>query len=54
MAEAPYTLHVWPAKWNLQSLDPTCLAAIMYLQLTIPGKFKVAPCANPDQSPNGK
>ncbi|KAI9570456.1 hypothetical protein HD554DRAFT_2242925, partial [Boletus coccyginus] len=48
MSEAPYTLHVWPPKWNLQSLDPTCLAAVVYLQLTIPGKFKVAPCTNPD------
>ncbi|KAG6376497.1 hypothetical protein JVT61DRAFT_2490 [Boletus reticuloceps] len=54
MSEAPYVLHIWPSKWNLQSLDPTCLAAVMYLQLTIPGKFKVAPCTNPDKSPNGK
>ena len=54
MSEAPYILHIWPSKWNLQSLDPTCLAAVMYLQLTIPGKFKVAPCTNPDKSPNGK
>lgn len=54
MSDAPYILHIWPSKWNLQSLDPTCLAAVMYLQLTIPGKFKVAPCTNPDKSPNGK
>ncbi|KAF8557308.1 hypothetical protein OG21DRAFT_1457811 [Imleria badia] len=54
MSEAPYILHIWPSKWNLQSLDPTCLAAVMYLQLTIPGKFKVAPCTNPDKSPNGQ
>ncbi|KAF8136772.1 hypothetical protein EV363DRAFT_1429122 [Boletus edulis] len=54
MSEAPYVLHIWPSKWNLQSLDPTCLAAVMYLQLTIPGKFKVAPCTNPDKSPNGQ
>ncbi|KAG9318848.1 hypothetical protein JVU11DRAFT_953 [Chiua virens] len=54
MSETPYTLHIWPPKWSLQSLDPTCLAAVMYLQLTIPGKFKVTPCTNPDQSPNGQ
>jgi sorting and assembly machinery component 37 len=54
MSDAPYILYIWPSKWDLQSLDPTCLAAVMYLQLTIPGKFKVAPCTNPDKSPNGK
>ena len=54
MSETPFILHIWPSKWNLQSLDPTCLATVMYLQLTIPGKFKVASCTNPDKSPNGK
>ncbi|KAF9218227.1 hypothetical protein BS17DRAFT_237243 [Gyrodon lividus] len=54
MSEAPYILHTWPAKWNIHSLDPTCLAAVMYLQLTIPGKFQVAECTNPDESSNGQ
>ncbi|KIJ69017.1 hypothetical protein HYDPIDRAFT_80765 [Hydnomerulius pinastri MD-312] len=54
MSEAPYILHIWPSKWNLQSLDPACLAAVMYLQLAIPGKFQVAECSNPDASSNGK
>ncbi|KAH7929710.1 hypothetical protein BV22DRAFT_1029111 [Leucogyrophana mollusca] len=58
MSEAPppipYTLHIWPSKWNLPSFDPTCLAAVLYLQLTIPGKFKVVECADPDLSSNGQ
>ncbi|KIK98722.1 hypothetical protein PAXRUDRAFT_823574 [Paxillus rubicundulus Ve08.2h10] len=54
MSEAPYILHTWPSKWNLKSLDPTCLAAVMYLQLTIPGKFRVAESTNPDESSNGQ
>ncbi|KAN0076919.1 hypothetical protein V8E55_010774 [Tylopilus felleus] len=54
MSDAPYVLHTWPSKWSLQSLEPACLAAVMYLQLTIPGKFKVAPTTNPNTSPNGQ
>ncbi|KAH7889393.1 hypothetical protein F5I97DRAFT_1843991 [Phlebopus sp. FC_14] len=54
MSEAPYILHVWPAEWKLPSHDPECLAAIMYLQLALPGKFQVAECTNPDLSSNGK
>ncbi|KAG6332673.1 hypothetical protein ID866_6418 [Astraeus odoratus] len=53
MSEVPYTLYVWPSKWGLQSLDPACLAAVMYLQLAMPGKFRVAECSDPDMSPNG-
>ncbi|KAG2158236.1 uncharacterized protein EDB93DRAFT_1120544 [Suillus bovinus] len=48
------TLHIWPSRWNLPSVDPTCTAAVLYLQLTIPGKFEVTECTNPDVSPNGK
>lgn len=54
MSDAPYILHIWPPKWDLQSLDPACLAAIMYLQLSMPGKFQVAACSDPDVSPNGR
>ncbi|KIM62157.1 hypothetical protein SCLCIDRAFT_848921 [Scleroderma citrinum Foug A] len=53
MSDAPYILHILPPKWDLQSLDPACLAAIMYLQLSMPGKFQVAACSDPDVSPNG-
>lgn len=48
------TLHIWPGRWNLPSIDPTCIAAVFYLQLTIPGKFEVVECTNPDVSPSGK
>ncbi|KAG1754632.1 outer mitochondrial membrane transport complex protein-domain-containing protein [Suillus lakei] len=48
------TLHIWPSRWNLPSIDPTCIAALFYLQLTIPGKFEVMECTNPDVSPSGK
>ncbi|KAG1875159.1 hypothetical protein C8R48DRAFT_691678 [Suillus tomentosus] len=48
------TLHIWPSRWNLPSIDPTCIAAIFYLQLTIPGRFEVVECTDPDVSPSGK
>ncbi|EPQ58339.1 hypothetical protein GLOTRDRAFT_72674 [Gloeophyllum trabeum ATCC 11539] len=52
----PHTLvlHIWPGRWGLISVDPACLAAALYLQLTIPGEFSVAECTNPDLSPSGK
>ncbi|KAI6109524.1 hypothetical protein F5141DRAFT_1115148 [Pisolithus sp. B1] len=53
MPDASYVLHVWPSQWGLQSLDPTCLASVMYLQLSMPGKFQVAESCDPDMSPNG-
>ncbi|KAI6028676.1 hypothetical protein F5J12DRAFT_806866 [Pisolithus orientalis] len=53
MSETSCVLHVWPSEWGLQSLDPTCLAAIMYMQLSMPGKFQVAESCDPDMSPNG-
>ncbi|KAI6045715.1 hypothetical protein EDC04DRAFT_2634553 [Pisolithus marmoratus] len=53
MSDASYVLHVWPSQWGLQSLDPSCLAAIMYLQLSMAGKFQVAESCDPDMSPNG-
>ncbi|KAI0064474.1 hypothetical protein BV25DRAFT_1800262 [Artomyces pyxidatus] len=48
------TLHVWPAKWDLPSIEPSSLAAILYLQLAIPGRFAVQECTNPDISPSGQ
>ena len=47
-------LHVWPGQWALPSFDPQCLAALLYLQLAIPGQFRVAECSNPDLSPTGR
>lgn len=46
-------LHVYPGKWDLPSIDPASLAAVLYLQLAIPHRFSVIECANPDESPSG-
>ncbi|KAJ7087838.1 hypothetical protein C8R44DRAFT_649821 [Mycena epipterygia] len=47
-------LHIWPGQWGLLSIDPPCLVAALYLQLTIgPGKFTISYCTNPDLSPSG-
>lgn len=47
-------IHVWPARWNLASLDPACLAAVLYLQFAFPGHFAIAEESNPDVSPSGQ
>ncbi|KAF8637355.1 hypothetical protein AX17_002854 [Amanita inopinata Kibby_2008] len=47
-------LHVLPGNWGLPSIDPPCLAAVVYCQLTIPGKFSISECTNPDFSPTGQ
>ena len=46
-------LHVYPGQWDLPSFDPLCAAALLYLQLAIPGKFIVRTCPEPDSSPTG-
>ncbi|KAJ7097741.1 hypothetical protein B0H15DRAFT_822415 [Mycena belliarum] len=46
-------LHIWPGQWGLWSNDPPCLAAGLYLQLAMPGKFLISYCTNPDLSPSG-
>ena len=46
-------LYVWPAQWGLPTFDPLCLAALLYLQHSIPGKFQVVECSDPDASPTG-
>ncbi|KDN51682.1 hypothetical protein RSAG8_00229, partial [Rhizoctonia solani AG-8 WAC10335] len=51
---AELVLHVWPAQWELPSLDPQCIAAILYLQLTFPGRYSIVECTDPDQSPSGQ
>ncbi|EMD38057.1 hypothetical protein CERSUDRAFT_93577 [Gelatoporia subvermispora B] len=47
-------LHIWPPHVSALSFDPLCTAALLYLQLSIPGRFTVAHCANPDASPSGQ
>ncbi|KDQ33461.1 hypothetical protein PLEOSDRAFT_20363 [Pleurotus ostreatus PC15] len=47
-------LHTWPGCWDLPSFDPSCLAAILYLQLVLPNKFVIEECTNPDLSPSGQ
>ena len=47
-------LHVWPAEWELPSIDPSCIAAVLYLQSAIPGQFYISECTNPDLSPTGQ
>ncbi|KIO32509.1 hypothetical protein M407DRAFT_18562 [Tulasnella calospora MUT 4182] len=49
-----FQLYVWPGAWNLPSIDAQCLIAILYLQLSFPGRFKIVECANPDVSPLGQ
>lgn len=46
-------LHISPGRWNLPSVDPSCLAAVLYLQYTIPGSFAIVECGNPDVAPTG-
>jgi hypothetical protein len=53
-SHSEFILHIWPGKWNLQSIDPHCLAAALYLQLSIPGKYSIIESVNPDLSPSGK
>jgi sorting and assembly machinery component 37 len=50
---AQIVLHIWPGRWGLPSFDPHCLATVLFLQLTIPGKFRLVECWNPDSSPTG-
>ena len=51
---AHLVLHVWPGNWNLASIDPQCLAAILYVQLNWPGSFEIVECTDPDLSPSGE
>ena len=48
------TLHVWPSKWGVPSIEPSCIAAAFYLQLALPGRFSIQECTNPDASPSGR
>ena len=48
------TLHIWPSKWDLPSIEPSCIVAAFYLQLALPGRFTIQECTNPDASPSGR
>ncbi|GJE90718.1 glutathione S-transferase family protein [Phanerochaete sordida] len=47
-------LHIWPKTEQNLSLDPTCVAALLYLQLAIPNLFELDYTTNPDLSPSGQ
>ena len=47
-------LHIWPKTEQNLSLDPTCVAALLYLQLAIPNLFELDYTTNPDLSPSGR
>ncbi|KAK0228654.1 hypothetical protein IW262DRAFT_630747 [Armillaria fumosa] len=53
MTESEIVLYIWPGQWGLHSFEPMCLAAVIFLQLSIPGKFSVVECTNPELSPTG-
>ena len=46
-------LHIWPGAFGLASMEPTCLAAVLYLQIAIPERFTLEESTTPDYSPNG-
>ncbi|KAJ6502348.1 hypothetical protein C8R45DRAFT_1060628 [Mycena sanguinolenta] len=48
-------LHIWPGEleWGLPSVHLPSLVVALHLQLTIPGKFTISHCTNPDLSPSG-
>jgi hypothetical protein len=52
-SQSKVVLHIWPGSWKLLSVDPSCLAAVLYLQLSIPGNFSIVESSNPDIAPNG-
>jgi sorting and assembly machinery component 37 len=54
MHDSEFILHIWPGKWSkVPSVDASCLAALLVLQLTIPGRFAIVRCTDPDISPSG-
>ncbi|KAI0928681.1 hypothetical protein AcW1_005861 [Taiwanofungus camphoratus] len=52
--EAQIELHIWPPQSPVLSFDTSCVAALLYVQIAIPGRFSVVYCANPDLSPSGQ
>ncbi|KAI0636991.1 hypothetical protein C8Q77DRAFT_1168735 [Trametes polyzona] len=54
LASRDIVLHVWPKHGEVLSLNAPSVAALLYLQLALPGHFAIAYCANPDLSPTGQ
>ncbi|KAI9511121.1 hypothetical protein F5148DRAFT_1173860 [Russula earlei] len=54
MGSQTLTLHIWPSKWDLPSIEPSCIVAAFYLHLALPGRFSIQECTNPDASPSGQ
>jgi hypothetical protein len=49
-------LHLWPiddASVELPTLDPSSLAAILFLQLTCPQGYVIEPCIDVGSTPSG-
>ncbi|KAI0086169.1 Tom37 C-terminal domain-containing protein [Irpex rosettiformis] len=53
-AKSRPVLHIWPKTEFSLSLDPACIASLLYLQTYIPEQYEVEFCANPDLSPSGQ
>ncbi|KAL1947877.1 hypothetical protein VTO73DRAFT_13601 [Trametes versicolor] len=54
LASRDLVLHVWPKYGDALSFDAVSVAALLYVQLALPGQFAIAYCANPDLSPTGQ
>ncbi|KAI0362076.1 hypothetical protein OH77DRAFT_1416275 [Trametes cingulata] len=54
LASRDLVLHIWPKYGDVLSFDASSVAALLYLQLALPGQFSVSYCANPDLSPSGQ
>lgn len=54
MTITPLVLHVWPGRWDLPTIDASCLEAILFLQFAFPGLYSLVETADPDQSPSGQ
>ncbi|KAF8343898.1 uncharacterized protein EI90DRAFT_3284450 [Cantharellus anzutake] len=50
----PLFIHIWPGKWNLSSIDVACLSVVLYLQLALPGRFRIVEETSPELSPSGQ
>ncbi|KAG6918117.1 hypothetical protein DXG01_016305 [Tephrocybe rancida] len=53
MTTSEITLHVWPSKFGLPSMEPSCLAAVLYLQPLFSGTVSIIECSDPTLSPTG-
>ncbi|EIW60369.1 uncharacterized protein TRAVEDRAFT_145706 [Trametes versicolor FP-101664 SS1] len=54
LASRDLVFHVWPKYGDALSFDAVSVAALLYVQLALPGQFAIAYCANPDLSPTGQ